>query len=116
MKHHRKKSLFLIFLLLVLLSTLVSGCSKSDTELSATSNNIKWEYKVISFYDQAVGPFYNPSQNTISGGSTGSLSEDSVNAVLESTMNQLGADGWELVGFTGDGVSVSTVMIFKRMK
>jgi hypothetical protein len=96
----------LIFLVLSL-----TGCSTT-----AKQGPTQWEYKVIQYFDQGTGPFYNSDPKVQNGGTYGPLIEDSINSSLQEEINKLGSEGWEMVSFTGDGQSVSTIMIFKREK
>ena len=59
---------------------------------------MRWEYSVASFWDGKVH---------MAGGKEQKMGE-------EEYLNQMGADGWELVTVQGDRISVS--VYFKRPK
>lgn len=107
---------------------LIAACSPSTSNplpvvatyagetIPESFQDIQWEYKVLSMRDMAIGPFYNLSATTETAGQNGIMIENSINPELQARMNELGEQGWELVGFTGDAEGISTVMIFKRLR
>lgn len=113
----KKKRMVLIFTMLIIFTFLLFGCASKPDQSSKENTTIEqWEYKVIQYYDQGVGPFYNPEAKTKYDGISGTFAEDTISSILQTEINKLGSEGWEMVSFTGDGQSVSTIMIFKRQK
>ena len=102
---------------MILLLFSIVACTTNRLEPTATvetEEKVRWEYKVIQYYDQALGPFFDANSTIQTTGSTGTLVENSISESLQDEINELGSKGWEMVSFTGDGQSISTIMIFKR--
>jgi hypothetical protein len=107
--------LVLVSVLVLMLTSCSNGKDKVAVENAGKVRN-QWEYKVIVLQDQSVGAYYNEKAKSTSVDHNGFLVEDSINPGLQNKINNLGLDGWEMVGFSGGVEDVSTVMIFKRLK
>jgi hypothetical protein len=62
----------------------------------------------------AVGPFLENLSRVTKFGNQGEMIEDGFAPEVQKRLNDLGAEGWELIGFTGDINSPGAVLIFKR--
>jgi hypothetical protein len=107
------------FVLISVLVLILTSCSNGKGEVAVENGGKvrnQWEYKVIVLQDQVGGAYYNEKANSTTVDNNAWLVEDSINPALQNKINNLGLDGWEMVGFSGGVEDVSTVMIFKRLK
>lgn len=104
---------------LTLISTEVrSQLGRIDTSVSTETQ--MWEYKTLVAHERGYGPFGWINDTVDNVTDSGSYKVDRVyfledkQAPLIQRLNELGSQGWELVGFVHNPGDIETVFIFKR--
>lgn len=77
--------------------------------VETTANVQKWEYMSLEITDMAVGAF---GAGTASGTTPSFITSDKTVSIQK--LNELGAQGWELVGMVGIPGQITSDFVFKR--
>ena len=107
------KKLLAFFILLTMLSSFLAGCQSSPNEISGVvdtqAHAQKWEYKTLAICKSPTGPFGYCSWTD----SETNFQEDGDTDALNK-LNELGLEGWELVGINYTAGLPQALLIFKR--